>query len=351
MRVASSIIQNTLTESANLARELEATGIDCITTQENNHDCLLPLAAAVTTTERAELATGIALAFPRSPTTLAYAAWDLNVSSGGRFVLGIGSQVKGHNERRFSVPWSAPAPRIREYIEAMRAVWRTFEFGDPLNYQGEHYQLSLMPPNFRPPPSELRRVPITVAALGPGMLRLAGHHCDGVRLHPFNTRKYLENVVLPELHTGFSRGGVARENFEIAGGGFLATGPDEEAVVNALKWVRQRIAFYGSTRSYHGVLEQHDLKDLGLKLHDMSKRDQWTQMPNEISDDVVALFAAVGTWENIADAVGKRYGNLVDTLNDDSVLMPGQTRLPSEVIDAIRRTESPFKAFRTGWQD
>jgi len=351
MRVVTSIIQDTLAQSAEVAAAAESSGYDCVTTQENNHDPFLPLAVAATNTRRVELTTGIALAFPRSPTIMASTAWDLHVSSAGRLSLGIGSQVKGHNERRFSVPWSAPQPRLKEYIQAMRAVWDCWEHGTDLKFEGEHYNLSLMPPNFRPPVSNLKPIPVTIAALGPAMLRLSGEQCDGVRLHPFNTRRYIENVVMKEVETGRNRGGVSREQFEVSGGGFLATGKDEQAVQKGIEWVRWRIAFYGSTRTYHGVFEQHDLLDLGLKLHEMSKKGQWDDMPTEVSDDVIELFAAIGTFDDIAQRVAERYGGLVDTLSDDTVFYadPADRGLPTEVIAKIREASTPFQGFRTDW--
>ncbi len=351
MRVVTSIIQDTLQQSGDLAVEAENAGYDCVTTQENNHEPFMPLAVAATRTSRVELTTGIALAFPRSPTIMASTAWDLHVSSGGRLSLGIGSQVKGHNERRFSVPWSAPQPRLKEYINAMRAVWDCWEHGGDLKFEGEHYNLSLMPPNFRPPVSGLRPIPVTIAALGPAMLRLAGEVCDGVRLHPFNTRRYIENVVMKEVETGRARGGLPREQFEVSGGGFLATGKDEEAVRKGIEWARWRIAFYGSTRTYHGVFEQHDLLDLGLKLHEMSKQGKWEEMPAEVSDDVVDLFAAIGTFDEISARIGERYGGLVDAVSDDTVFYadPDARGIPTEVIADIRQAQTPFQGFRTNW--
>lgn len=351
MRIATSIIQDRLADSGEVAAAAEAAGYDCATTQENNHEPFMPLAVAATRTQTMELATGIALAFPRSPTVMAHSAWDLHVSSNGRFTLGIGSQVKGHIERRFATPWTAPQPRLRSYIRALRAIWDCWERGGELDFQSEHYSLSLMPPNFRPPASDLKPVPVTIAALGPYMLRLAGELCDGVRLHPFNTRRYLENVVLPEINTGRERGGVPREQFEISGGGFLATGKDEEAVRKAMEWVRWRVAFYGSTRTYHGVFEQHDLLDLGLKLHDMSKKAKWDAMPGEVSDDVLALFAAIGTYDTIAASVAERYGNLVDTLSDDTVFYADtdERGLPPVVIAQIRALTTPFVGYQDSW--
>src|SRR5580704_18003610 len=179
------------------AREAEAAGYDAVMTVELGHDVFAPLAVASLATERVELTPSVAVAFPRSPTVLASQAWDLQANSRGRFVLGLGSQVKGHNERRFGVPWTAPAPRLRDYVRALRAVWRCWETGGKLDYRGEHYQLTLMTPDFSPEPTGLPMLPVTIAAVGEAMLRVAGEVCDGVRLHPLCSRRYLEEVAVP----------------------------------------------------------------------------------------------------------------------------------------------------------
>ncbi|MCB1741790.1 MAG: TIGR03617 family F420-dependent LLM class oxidoreductase [Gammaproteobacteria bacterium] len=348
MQVATSIVQHDLRRSAEVAAAAEATGYDIAQSMENQHDPYLVLAAACTSTRRIELTPSIALSFVRSPVATAYAAYDLHVSSDGRFVLGLGSQVKGHNERRYSVPWTPAATRMREVIEVIQAVWRCWELGEPLDYAGEQYRVNLMPPNFRPKSSGLGRIPIAIAAVGPAMLRLAGSHCDAVYLHPFCTRAYVENVVMPELQTGFERGGRTREQFRISGGGFLATGPDEAAVAERVEWVRQRVAFYGSTRSYHGVLAQHGLEDLGMKLYEMSKVGAWDKMAAEVSDEVVALFAAIGTYDRIEAEIKSRFGGVSDVISEGN----GYGRapqLPPDLIADIRRIPTSFSGFDRSW--
>ena len=346
MRVSTSIVHHTLQEAVEAAKTAEAMGYDGIATMENQHEPFLPLAAAAVATDKVELATSIALAFPRSPMVTAHTMHDLHVSSGGRAVLGLGTQVKGHNERRFSVPWTPPVPRLQEYIESIHAIWRCWEQDEPLNYVGEHYQFTLMPPNFKPPASGLARFPITIAAVGAAMLRLSGRLCDGVRLHPFCTRLYQENVVMPQINAGLQQNERKRENFEIGGGGFIVTGPDEKTVAKMLEFVRYRVAFYGSTRTYHPVFEQHGLEELGDKLHHMSKAGQWDQMAAEVSDDVVRLFAAVGAHEVIAGEIEKRFGGLSDTIPETLVpnTKPG---LPADLIQDIQRIPAPFQGFST----
>src|SRR5208337_3037650 len=198
-----------------VAKAAEETGFDGLTTSEIANDLFIPLAFAALATERIQLATAIAVAFARSPMVVANLAWDLQLNSRGRLCLGLGTQVKGHNERRFSVPWGPPVPRLREYVESLRAIWRCWELGEPLRYEGQHYRFSLMTPEFSPPPSGLPPVPVTIAAVGPDMMRLAGRACDGVRLHGFCTRRYLEEVALPQIQEGLARSGRSRASFQI----------------------------------------------------------------------------------------------------------------------------------------
>jgi probable F420-dependent oxidoreductase len=326
------------------ASAAEAAGFDGVASAEVAHDPFIPLAFAAVATQRISLSTGIAVAFPRSPMVVANLCWDLQSQSGGRFRLGLGSQVKGHNERRFSVPWGPPVPRLREYVESLRAIWRCWERGEALRYEGQHYRFTLMTPEFSPRPSGLPPVPISIAAVGPDMLRLAGRACDGVRLHGFATRKYLEEVALPRVGEGLRQGGRARESFEVWGGGFIATGPDEASVARQLDDARYRVAFYGSTRSYHGVLAVHGWEDLGQKLHAMSVRGEWARMAAEVPDDVVRTFAAAATYDELRDAIAERFGGLTDTvtLGFSSRTDPGLVR---EIVEDVRSIPSPFRGF------
>jgi probable F420-dependent oxidoreductase len=330
------------------AKAAEDAGFDGVVTAEIDHDPLIPLAFAATTTQRIDLGTGIVVAFPRSPMVIAGSAWDIHAASGGRFHLGLGAQVKGHNERRFSVPWSAPAPRLREYIHSLRAIWRCWEHAEPLHFEGDHYRFTLMTPEFSPKPTGLGPIPISIAAVGPAMMRLAARHCDGVRLHGFATRKYLEETAIPRLFEGLEQGGRKRSMFEIWGGGFIATGPDEEAVQKEMEWVRYRVAFYGSTRSYHGVFAAHGWDDLGMKLHGMSKRGEWKQMAAEVPDEVVRCFAAVGTYDEIPKAIAERFGGLTDTA---TLSFPADTDrdLVQQVVNDVRAIPAEFQGHPETW--
>ena len=348
MRILTTLPQDDLTAVPAAARAAEEAGYDGLVTAENRNDPFLSLGVAAVSTARASLQTGIAIAFARSPMAVANASWDLQRASHGRFVLGLGSQVRAHNENRFSVPWSPPAPRMREYVQALRAIWRNWETGAKLEFRGEHYKFTLMTPNFTPVSAHEPMVPVTIAAVGPAMLRVAGEVCDGVRLHGFCTRRYIDDVVMRELKTGMLKGGRAREQFEIAGGGFIATGPDEAAVAKMVEWVRYRVAFYGSTPAYWPVLEAHGFHDLGRKLNLMSKAGQWDRMAAEISDDVVRLFAAIGTYKDIARAIEQRFGGVVDTVSLSGGYGMRQ-EIPPDVIQDIRRIPGTFTTHPRGW--
>ena len=344
MRVATTVPQDDLRKVKTAAQSTEADGYNIITTMENKHDPYLPLAIAAVETESIELATAIAISFSRSPMATANLSWDLNEASRGRFILGLGTQVKAHNERRFSVPWSPPAPRMKEYIQALKAIWRCWRFGDDLKFEGQHYHFTLMPPYFNPESLGLRLPPVTLAAVGPAMLRVAGEVADGARLHPFCTPKYLSETVLPELKKGMERGGRSRETFEITGGGFIATGPNDAKVHEIREWIRYRVGFYGSTPAYYPVLEAHDLKDLGLKLNRMTKDGEWDKLQEVISDDVLELFAISGRHDEIKSVIEKRLGSMTDTVyaSANSAL---PSDLPPELIQDLNEIDTPFKGF------
>ncbi len=299
--------------AADTARRIEAAGFDSLAVPEISADPFLLLAAAAGATQRVGLRTAVAVAFPRSPMVVAQIAWDLQRNTRGRFGLGLGTQVKGHNERRFSVPWAPDAAvRLGEYVESLRAIWRTWRGGAPLAFERRHYRFTLMTPEFVPPPIDAGDPPVYIAAVRPAMLRLAGRVCDGVRLHGFCTRRYLTEVALPSLEKGLEQAGRPREEFEVCGGGFVVTGPDEAAVARMTDTIRYRIAFYGSTRSYHPVLAVHGWDDLGMELHQLSKQGRWSEMAARITDDVVREFCAVATYDRLPQAIAERFGGLSD---------------------------------------
>jgi len=348
MRVFTLLPMRDWRDVAPAAQDAEAAGFDALMSVELGHEVFTPLAFAALATRRVELTPSIAVAFPRSPTVMAMQAWDLQANSAGRFVLGLGSQVKGHNERRFGVAWSAPAPRLRDYVGALRAVWRCWETRGRLDYHSEHYTLTLMTPDFSPEPTGLPMVPVTVSAVGEAMLRMAGQYCDGVRLHPICSRKYLEEVCLPNLLTGLRRGGRSRAHFDVHGGGFVCTGPDQASVAEAMERVRARIAFYGSTRTYLPILALHGLEELGARLHRLSVSGGWAEMPALVSDDVVRVFAACATYDGLPAAIERRFGGLADAV--DLVLPAGTPAgLARELVADIKRIPHAFTGF-VAWE-
>jgi probable F420-dependent oxidoreductase len=344
MRVSISLPSHDWSLCGPAARQAEDDGVDSVQSNELKYDPFAPLAFAAMATERVQLVTSVAIAFPRSPMIVANQAWDLHKHSKGRFVVGLGSQVKAHNERRFSTPWIAPAARLGEYVDSLRAIFRCWEYGEKLSYKGKYYNFSLMTPEFSPPAQGLRLPPVAMAAVGPLMLKTAARVSDSVRLHSFATRKYLEDVVRPLLADELAANGKPLENIEITGGGFIATGPDEATVREAAEKVRYRVAFYGSTPAYRPVFDLHGLSDLGVKLTDMSKQGAWSNMAAEISDDVLDLFVARSTYEGLPEAIAKRYGGIVDTVSID--FAPGTDAATRRgVVEAVQKIPGTFTGF------
>jgi probable F420-dependent oxidoreductase len=330
------------------AAQAEADGFDGVTAPELAHDPFIPLALGAMTTSKVELATSVAIAFPRSPMITANLAWDLAANSGGRFTLGIGTQVRAHNERRFSVPWISPAPRIGEYVDALRAIWRCWEKGEKLDFKGKFYTFTLMTPEFSPKPTGLPMIPIMIAAVGPEMQKTAARRCDGVRLHGFATRQYVEQIVRPLLATELEKSGRTFEHFEVTGGGFVATGPDEATVQAAAEKIRYRIGFYGSTPAYRGVFDIHGLTDLGAKLHAATRRGAWSEIAGMVDDDVLDLFCARATYDHLPQAIADRFAGLADAVSIDfpETIDPKTRR---KVIDGLKQIPQTFKEFRTSW--
>ncbi|MEC9248223.1 MAG: TIGR03617 family F420-dependent LLM class oxidoreductase [Pseudomonadota bacterium] len=346
MRIMTTIDQSNLESSRKASELAENQGYDGICTLENRHDPFLPLAAASIATSNLELSTGVAIAFLRSPMSCAHISWDLNTASQGRFVLGIGPQIKAHNEKRFSVPWSAPVPRMREYVNSLRDIWKCWKNRSSLDFRGKHYTFTLMPPNFVPENNEFRLPPITIAAVGQSMLRLAGEVADGVRLHPFCTKKYIQNHVMPNIKIGFVRSNKRREHFEISGGSFLATGPTNDIVAERTEWVRYRIGFYGSTPAYWPVLESAGFPDLGKKLNIMTKEGKWDKLAAAVPDDLLHACTIIGRHQEIKQLIADYYGGLSDTLlASQSYEQPSD--LPPDLIAELREIETPFKNFST----
>lgn len=303
---------------AGSAARLEAAGYAGAWTAETDHDPFLPLAAATTATERIELGTAIAVAFARNPMLLANIGWDLQAMSGGRFVLGLGSQIKPHITKRFSMEWSRPAARMREMVQAVRAIWDTWSNGTPLQFRGEFYRHTLMTPFFSPPASDLDGFGpprIFLAGVGELMTEVAGEVCDGFFCHGFTTEKYLREVTIPALERGRARAGLTMDGFEIVGPSFIVTGTNDEELERAAAGTRQQIAFYGSTPAYRAVLEAHGWGDLQDELNTLSKRGEWTEMGRLIDDTILNTFAVVGDPDSIAPELGRRFGDVISRIS------------------------------------
>jgi probable F420-dependent oxidoreductase len=314
VKIEGMVMSTDLDAVARGARALEDLGYDGVLSAEITHDPFLPLVVAAEHTERVDLGTSIAVAFARNPMTLANIGYDLQVFSRGRFRLGLGSQIKPHIEKRFSMPWSRPAARMRELVLALRAIWSTWDTGVPLDFRGEFYRHTLMTPMFDPGPNPFGPPKVLLAAVGERMTEVAGEVADGMILHAFTTERYVREVTLPALGRGFARGGRARADFDVCGPLFVVTGATEEAMTESAQATRQQIAFYGSTPAYRPVLDLHGWGALGDELHRLSKRGEWAPMGELIDDEVLGTFAVVAEPEHVAARVRARYGDLVDRL-------------------------------------
>ena len=297
------------------AAQQEARGYDGIWVPETSHDPFLPLVLAAEHTERLDLATGIVVAFARNPMTLAQVSWDLQAASQGRFILGLGSQIKAHITKRFSMPWSSPAARMREMILAIRAIWESWNQGTKLDFRGDFYSHTLMTPFFDPGPNPHGDPRIFLAGVGELMTQVAGEVADGFLCHGFTTRQYLDEVTLPNLAKGRAKAGKSMDGFQLAGPMFVVTGRDEAEMAEAAKGVKGQIAFYGSTPAYRPVLELHGWGDLQEELNRLSKEGRWAAMGDLIDDDMLATFAVVAPIDRVAVGLKDRWGDVLDRLS------------------------------------
>ncbi len=318
------------------ARKVEELGFDGACTPEAGHDPFLPLTVAAEHTKSITLGTNVAIAFPRSPLIVAQIAWDLQQYSGGRFNLGLGTQVKGHNELRYATPWTAPpGPRLREYLLCMKAMFTSFANGGKFEpFEGEHYKFKLMPPFFNPGPIDYPAPPVYIAAVNPYMCRLSGELCDGVRLHPIGTFEYTKAIAVPAIEAGAKKAGRKLSDINVIGAPFLAIGKDEGEVMKAKQALKQHIAFYASTRTYHGVLEHHGWKDLGTQLHQLSKEGKWTELPKLITDKMLEEWAIIATYDDLAKKVKQRCAGLFTTVLLD---LPPKLRADEDRVRTIVR--------------
>lgn len=315
MRVETNLREVSLDDVTTMARLAEDLGFDSLSQSEVRRDPFVSLTLAATATTSIRLCPAVAIVFPRSPMIVAYMTRNINDYAHGRFVLGIGTQVKGHIERRFSTEWGRPGPRLREYVLALRAIWDSWQHGTPLNFEGEFYRFNLMTPEFDLGPTEHYPLPIHIAAVNTYMIRTAGAVCDGLRCHSFSTPEYIRDIIWPNVIKGAAKAGRSLDDFEMIGGGFTATGADEEAVTTAREWVRHRIAWYSSTRTYLPVLEHHGWQDINPQLRKMIDEKRWDDLKTLVTDEMLDTFCISGTYDTIVDAARTRIEGLTDTLS------------------------------------
>lgn len=300
-----------LDQVADRAAWAQRIGFDGLFTADTSHNPFFPVAASAAAAPDLDYGTAIAVAFARSPMVVAQASWDLAHLTGGRFLLGLGTQIKPHIERRFSMPWGSPVMRLAEYIEALRAIWNTWQNREPLRFKGVFYSFTLMTPFFDPGPIEHPDVPVYIAGVGPLMARLAGEMCDGYHVHPFHSPRYLREVTLPAMQKGAEAEWRTLEDVEITSTVFAVTGRDEAEMAEMRRGIKQQMAFYASTPAYAGMLECHGW-DFGPTLTAMSKRGEWSEMADVIPDEAVSEVAVEAPLEELGAAVRARYRGLLD---------------------------------------
>jgi len=293
----------------------EANGYDGLWTAETSHDPFFPLLLAAQETTRVELGTAIAVAFARNPMTLAQIGYDLQQASEGRFILGLGSQIKPHITKRFSMPWSSPAARMRELILAMRAIWSAWNDREKLDFRGDFYTHTLMTPFFDPGPNPFGTPKVFLAGVGERMTEVAGEVCDGFLCHGFTTERYLREVTIPALERGAAKAGRTLADIEISGPAFVVTGTTEEEFERSKAGTKRQIAFYGSTPAYRPVLELHGWGELQDELNAMSKQGLWEEMGEKITDEILDTFAVVAEPQKLAAGIAERYGDVVQRLS------------------------------------
>jgi probable F420-dependent oxidoreductase len=300
------------------ARAIEAAGYDGIFSFEGPHDAMFPLLLAAEHTERVQLTTAVVIAFARNPMILAQSAYDLQLASHGRFNLGLGTQIKPHIEKRFSMPWSKPADRMRELVLAVRAIWASWHEGAKLDFRGEFYNHTLMTPFFNPGPNPYGVPRIVLGGVGPRMTEVAGEVADGFMVHPFSTEKFMRETTLPALERGLEKSGRNRADFEIAFPAMVIVAETGEELAAGRDAMRARLAFYGSTPAYKIVLDAHGWGDLQPELNRITKSGDWRAMGSLITDEIVDTFVVSGTPEQIAPRLLARFGDLVQRVSVDS---------------------------------
>ncbi|MCP3938993.1 MAG: TIGR03617 family F420-dependent LLM class oxidoreductase [Actinomycetia bacterium] len=325
-----------LSTLADAAAQVEEIGYDAMVVEETKDDPYQVLAVASTKTNTLGLGTSVAMAFPRSPTITAMSAWTTQKLSNGRFVLGLGSQVRGHVRRRFGMEWHPPAPWMRDYVLAVRAVWRCWQQHEPLDYEGEHYRLNLMVPLFDPGPIEHPDIPIQIAAINPNMCAVAGEVADGARLHPVCSPKYIEQIMKPAIAKGAARTNRDPTSIELCMKPLIATAPNRTELERVVRTVRARVAFYLSTPAYRPAFEVHGWTDLAEQATELSRAQRWEDLPDLVDDEMLNTIATVGTHDVIADQMSQRYGDLVQRIEFSiPVHNPDDAAVLSAILDQL----------------
>ena len=308
-----------LNEVQAIAKTAEEIGFAALWTQETQHDPFLPCTLIAEHSSKMEFGTAIAVAFARSPATIAYTAWDLAAQSNGRFILGLGTQVKAHIERRFAMPWpDSVTGKLREQIQVIRAFWDTWQNGTKLNFRGEYYKVTLMSPFFNAGKIEHPNIPIYIAGVNTHLAKLAGEMCEGFHAHAFNTPKYLSEILLPAIEDGLQKSGRKRKDISVSITPFVATTPEEEG------FARMQVAFYASTPSYKSVMDLHGWGETAEKLSHFASKGEWHEMPMLITDDMLAEFCLMTTKENLASDLKKRFDGIADRLTIYTPFVPGE---------------------------
>lgn len=298
-----------------LVKRAEAIGADGLWTTEIQHDPFLPLALAAEHTTNPSLGTAVAIAFARSPMTVAYTAWDLAGQSKGRFILGLGTQVKPHVERRFGMQWpESPVGKLREFMSAVRAIWNAWQTGERLNYRGDHFKLTLMTPFFNPGENKYPNIPIYIAGVNAPLIRLAGEAANGFHVHPYHTRKYLSDVILPNIESGAVKAGRSKADVAIAVTAFTAIGATDGERAMMRELMRSQIAFYASTPTYKAVMSLHGWEAQAEQLTALAARGGWAEMSAVLTDEMLAEFVIEGTWDDVGGKLRAKYDGLADRL-------------------------------------
>ncbi len=327
MHVDAALTTTNLHAVPEAARDIEAAGFDGIFSFEGPHDAMFPLLLAAEHTERVQLTTAVVIAFARNPMTLAQSAYDLQLASRGRFNLGLGTQIKPHIEKRFSMEWSKPAARMREMVLAIRAIWASWHEGAKLDFRGDFYTHTLMTPFFNPGPSPYGVPRIVLGGVGPLMTEVAGEVADGFMVHPFSTEKFMRETTRPALERGLATSGRDRSELEIAFPSMVIVAETDEELQKGRDAMRPRLAFYGSTPAYRVVLDAHGWGAMQPELNRLSKTGDWATMSAMITDEIVDTFVVSGTPEQIAPRLNERYGDIVQRVSFDTPDKLGSERV------------------------